>query len=692
MSYDPAPVPQNFPQAEEAWQELDDLVDEIVRLAGSDLSAPEFHQSLLDRAVRGLAAVGGAIWIRNSAGQIRLECQVNLDGVPLAANWADAQRHTRLLENVLSQGSGRFVAPLATVPGETLAANPTAFLLLLAPLAVDVGTLGIIEVFQRPSASPGSERGNLRFLATLNDLAADFQRNRQLRQLREREHLWQMFDRFVEQAHASLNLRTTAYTIANNARPLVGCDRISVGMFRGKRCRTLAISGADRFDPRSESVRFLEQVAAAVAKTEEPFWHDDERAPCPPQIETPLEALADETHARAIALIPLWAEATPYSDESAGALHRRGKPLGMLVVEKFDDGRFDPAQRERILAVARHSAVALSNAHDYQSIPLRPTLEALGRVRWFAQAKQLPKTAAALAIAVAAILALVLIPADFNITAHGQLQPERRREVFAPADGIVDPLTVDHGDMVVKGAELGRLRRPQLDFEATRVAGEIKTAQKRLASIQSSRLAGGRDAPSTTEKLNQLTAEEEETKAQLASLMNQQKILDAQEAELELHSPLAGTVLTWNVQELLAARPVTRGQALLTVADLSGPWIVELRVPDDRIGHVLVAEDERTRIKSDEQLAASFLLATEPGKSHVGKVEKISLAADADKTSDKATGTTVEVTLSFDRAQIPSDELRPGATVVGKIHCGRRSLGYVWLHELWEAIQSHLLF
>ena len=185
MSFDPSPLPQNFPQADEAWQEIDDLVDELVRLAAADIPATEFHQTLLDRAVRGLAAVGGAIWIRNSAGQIQLECQVNLDGVPLAANWADAQRHTRLLEHVLSQGSGRAVAPLAAVTGEMLAANPTSFLLLLSPLAVDIAALGILEIFQRAGAQPGSERGNLRFLATLNDLAADFQRNRQLQQLRE---------------------------------------------------------------------------------------------------------------------------------------------------------------------------------------------------------------------------------------------------------------------------------------------------------------------------------------------------------------------------------------------------------------------------------------------------------------------------------------------------------------------------
>ncbi len=264
--------------------------------------------------------------------------------------------------------------------------------------------------------------------------------------------------------------------------------------------------------------------------------------------------------------------------------------------------------------------------------------------------------------------------------------------MFAPADGIVDELAVDHGTAVEQGAHLGRLRRPQLDFESTRVAGELQTAQKRLDAIQNSLLAGGRDAPNTPEKLNQLTAEQEETKAQLASLKKQQQILAAERAELELRSPLAGFVLTWNVQELLSARPVIRGQTLLTVADLAGPWVVELNVPDDRIGHVVAAEEAANTANPADKLPATFLLATEPGVSHKGEVEKIALTADTDKTAEKSSGSTVLVTLAFDRSAIPADQLRPGATVVAKIHCGRRSLGYVWLHELWETIQEHVLF
>ena len=61
--------------------------------------------------------------------------------------------------------------------------------------------------------------------------------------------------------------------------------------------------------------------------------------------------------------------------------------------------------------------------------------------------------------------------------------------------------------------------------------------------------------------------------------------------------------------------------------------------------------------------------------------------APATELSDELTPS-VEVV-----AALPPSEkltLRPGATAVARVHCGRRSLGYVWLHELWEAIRLRL--
>lgn len=277
MSLDTSSHEFHSPEAD--WQEIDELVNDVARLADSDLPVGEFHLGLLQRAVRGLAAVGGAIWIRRAAGAIALECQIHLDSLPLAENWADAQRHTHLLDAVLSSGKTSIVGPLAAMAGHAQAANPTGYLLILAPLPVEAGATGIIEVFQRPGVTPAAERGYVRFLATLSELAADFQRNRLLRQLRDREILWGRFERFVEQIHGSLEVRTTAYTIANDGRPLIGCDRLSVGVFRGNKCRLIAASGVDQFDRRATSVQLMERLAAVVAQIDEPLWHDDTRMP-----------------------------------------------------------------------------------------------------------------------------------------------------------------------------------------------------------------------------------------------------------------------------------------------------------------------------------------------------------------------------------------------------------------------------
>ncbi len=369
--------------------------------------------------------------------------------------------------------------------------------------------------------------------------------------------------------------------------------------------------------------------------------------------------------------------------------HDLGVPIAALVAERFDGAPFDAPERERILAVVRHGALALHNATTYERVPLLPLWRALGKIGWLARARQLPKTLLALAAIAAAVAALVFIPADFDISARGELQPEFRREVFARSDGVIDEIRVKHGELVQDGAILATLRKPQLAFESSRLAGEITTAQSRLDSIRAARLSAGENpSDKQNDKLNQLAAEEEEVKALLAGLMRQEQILKLQESDLALRSPMAGTVITWNIEELLAARPVARGQDLLTVADLNGPWVVQVQVPDHRIGHVLAAQEQQRARQESTELPTSFVLATEPGARHDGKVERIALTAENDKTS----GSTVLVTVAIDRTVIPVDQLRPGATAVVKIHCGRRSLGYVWLHELWETIQSRVLF
>ena len=158
-------------------------------------------------------------------------------------------------------------------------------------------------------------------------------------------------------------------------------------------------------------------------------------------------------------------------------------------------------------------------------------------------------------------------------------------------------------------------------------------------------------------------------------------ILNLHRAELTVRSPLAGKVLTWNVEPLLAARPVARGQQLMTVADVTGAWELDLHVPDDRIGHVLNA-----RHAEDHPLRVEFVAATDPGKIYQTSVGKIAQTAESVQEGEP----TVKVTATVEPNTI--HDPRPGAEVIAQIDCGRRSLGYVWFHDLIDAVRSWIYF
>ena len=680
-------------QIGEPWQELDEVVEAVARLSGSEISAPEFHAELLDRIVPALGAVGGALWTRRADAGLRLDYQVNLEGAGLTGS-AEAQRsHARLVERVLQTGQPKAVPPRSGRADADQGANPSEFVLLSCPWKFEDEWAGVVELIQRPGLGPAAERGYLNFLTAICELVADFHRNHQLRASKERMDLLGQFEQFTQRIHASLDLKTTAYRIANEGRRLIGCDRVSVAVGAGVKCRVLAVSGADNVHRRASGRRELEKLSAAVAAVGEPLWHPDhavspaagdavppaagdavppaaDDAELPDAIDRPLTAYLDISHARGLGVLPL-----EVREEERG--ERRPELIGVVIVEQFQ-GEFDERMRVRVSAVLGHCALALRNALQMHRVPLRRPARAIGSLM---QARQLPKTGLALLAVVAAAIALVVVRVDFPVKARGELQPAVRHDVFAPGDGVVSAVRVGHGQRVDARQVLVEMRRPELDFDFQRVWGELQTARTRLASVEAERLQNPRVTAEQRQRHNRLTAEKEELNEQIGGLQKQYEILRQEQAELKVRSPIDAAVLTWDLKELLDARPVGRGQVLMTVADLDGPWVLELRVPDDRIAHLLAARE-----KPGDGPHVSFVLATAPGVELHGKVEQLGVRTEIGESGEAF----VPVTVRVDRDQLPT--LVPGATVVAKIDCGRRSLGYVWLHDLIDAVRLWILF
>src|SRR5690606_27395099 len=106
----------------------------------------------------------------------------------------------------------------------------------------------------------------------------------------------------------------------------------------------------------------------------------------------------------------------------------------------------------------------------------------------------------------------------------------------------------------------------------------------------------------------QLMGERLETKKMIDGLRERLKILEERRARLTVRAPKAGRVATFQLEQKLRGRPVSRNDMLLEIMDETGPWRLEVDVPADRDGHL---SDGVKRLKT-ENLPVEYILATRP--------------------------------------------------------------------------------
>lgn len=655
-------------QVAEARVRIRTLMSEMAKLARAGLTPPEFYGELLSRVVSVLGAVGGAVWMRKANGTLALEYQVQLDQAQLA----DLQRrkmHDQLLAQVLTGGEAAAIAPSS---GTADTGNPTPFLLLLGPVRDHEEVQGVLEVFQRPGANAATERGYINYLLQACALAGDYLKDRQLREFRDRQAVWNRLETFTRTVHGSLDLAQTSRRICDEGRRILECDRVTLAVAQRGSMTVTAISGQDRFDPRSDMVRLMNQLAEAVAASGEPLWYDGQSTNLPPQLESAAQRYLDESQSRLLAVYPLFPPGSQDGERRPGV-----KAIGVLMAEQIDDARPRERIAARIEPVRDHAAIAVANSLAYDGGVLVNVCRKLASP--FA-AITAPRWMVTLGVCASVLAALCIIPADLKLEGRGILQPVARREVFANVAGVVTKVHVRHGDEVKAGQEqpLLELENPALEERIASLEGQIAATAERARAVQNTLLSERDLRPAEKDRLRGELAQLQQT---TISLNEQLELAQHQKQQLRVFSPIDGIVTTWDVQDRLVARPVERGQVLLSVANPNGEWELDIRMPEDRMGHILWAQKEY-----GEDLRVQFILATDPGVTYEGRVKEIHRRAEVHGDI----GNSVAVKVAFDRDQLP--HLRPGATVIAKVVCGSRSIGYVWLHDLWAFVQSRILF
>jgi multidrug efflux pump subunit AcrA (membrane-fusion protein) len=678
----------NSDTIEQTKQQIRGLVSEIAQLSKSDLDAAEYFPAFLQRIVQALAAVGGAIWVVRDGQRLELAYQINMEESLLSVDSEEAGRHVALLNHIAGTAEPQLIPPQSGTP-DGRAGNPTNFLLVLAPMQSSSQIEGVVEVFQRPDAQPVTQRGYLKFVIQMCELAGEWLKTRKLRQISDRHSLWEQADHFSRAVHDNLDTRETAYTIVNEGRRMLGCDRVSVGLMRGRACKIEAVSGQDAIENRSNIANLMGRLATRVVATGESLWYDGAVEDLPPQVEDALDAYVDESHSKMITIQPIRRPKRStevrqtVTGEADDESNEANEIIGALIVEQIESDIPDEVLRSRVDLVYEHSARALANSIDHNRIPMMPVWNALGKSRALFYARNLPKTVAAFLALVVIALGLTLWPADFNLKADGKLQPVLRQDIFVPVDGDVIEVRVEDNQQVKQGDLLVRLRNTELQVQYRNVVGELLTSRERLASIRYILL---HQRNLSDAERNRLAGEQLQLDEEIASLERQKELLERKLELLEIRSPIDGQVMmSWDVQRSLERRPVSLGQKLMTVADPDGDWELELDMREGRSGHVrnAIAEPEDDRAGS----AVSYVLATDPGRRLAGTVKDVKPGTEVVKPEE---GAIVKIKVAVNPEDIETPH--PGATVTAKVYCGKRPLGYTWFHEAWEWFEKKILF
>ena len=681
---------------EQTKRQIRTLVNEVAELSKSDVGASEFYPIVLQKVVDALAARGGAVWLLDGENGLRLAHHIDIAPNLVDASNQEAVSHGRLLGRLIQKGTPELIPPFSGSE-QTGEANPTPFLLVTSPLVAPKGPVGLLEVFQRAQTPPEAQVGYLKFVKHITDLVGDWLKAHTLQQVSTRQELWQQSDQFARLVHENLDLKDTAFTIANEGRRMIDCDRVSVAILKGGKAKVIAISGQDSIENRSNNVQALNNLATRVIKSGEPLWYDGSTEDLPAQLEEAIEDYVDLSHGRTVTVLPirqperrLEGDVLSERNETNEARVRRDI-IGALIVEQIETQLSRQTLEGRADLVYEHACRALSNSMNHSNILFMPVWRFLDRFLWMFRGSALPKTASILGLIGAGLLSMFLIPMDFDLQGNGKLKPTVERQVFAHADGEVEQVFVKHSDEVKKDQTLVKLKNNELEQQIQTTRGQrdqfAQQAYGHKRQLDSLTSLTDAERIRLQQDYNQADQEASNRDAEL-------RLLEERKAKLQRLSPIDGLVTTWDVEKVLNARPVVTGQVLMTISDPSGPWEVEVMMPEKRMRYLDGAFKNERVCKTDENgqryLDVEIILMTKPDTKHYGKLYEPAVGQRAEL--DPEDGAVVRLRcVPNDKAMLEISR-RSGAVVMADVKCGKRSVAFVCFYEVIEWIRANLLF
>lgn len=660
--------------------ELRLAVRQLSELTRSDATFDQFCEQVLTKLVKLTGSHGSVLWQAPGGGKAQIthksispDLQLNISEV----------KHLELVNEVIQEKKTLCVPSQTLAPSEaaTGGSGDMQCLILLAPVFNRKNeSCGALELLQRSGVSESAKDGYLKFLTRMAELFQRWHEHHDLERLSHSADQISTTMEFVNEVHKSIDFSETAFTISNEARRLLNCDRVSFAKWNGSSCKVVAVSSQDKFDNRANVIRKLGSLATASVSANVPLWLTGETEGLAPEIVRRVNDYMDEAHSRTLAVIPL-VKLPEENGELEFKPQARFKPrkLGALIVEYFDEDVSQNKVLDSVQLITQHAQLASANAIEHDQIFMRPLWKRMGDLSWFLFHDHFAKTMTGLAALLLLTLYLVIVPAELKMRVSGVIQPSERRNIFAQTDGVVNQIMFDQGDVVSAGETLVVLENVDLTMSIQDIEGQLDVVKSELGMIAAN-ISNSRDLSEAD--TNSLFGQKEQRTKQKSNLETRLALLKQKQKMLTIKSPIAGTIVTWDAKNRLTDLPISTNQHVLAVANFDGDWQAELRIPQNQVGYVVAALDE----SKNEPLNVEFRVATNPNLLFEGKLVRL-----ADRTDQGESGVPeFRAIVAADVSELK--ELRPGAGLTAKIFCGRRSTGFVWFYQVIDFMRTRVFF
>lgn len=688
-AYDAASHPEEGPVSanpvdpvEEKRQQINALIDEIARLAESNMGPPEFGQEFLQRVLLALATNVGAIWLKTPQGNLQQQYQIGFADLNLDHIEGAKSSHDQLLRAILEQGKPLSMPPKSgpgIMEGTPAPANLSNMILLLAPITIERQVQGVLEVALDPNRNPAALRGFLQFMTDMCSYAGNYYRNHQFRTVLGQQQVWTQLEAFSRQIHSTLSLREATFVLVNETRRLLAVDRVSVASRLGGNTQIEAVSGADVVEKRSSLIQTMKALCDAVLVWNDKLVYSGQRdETLPPKVLDALDKYLAESNSKLLIISPL-------RDDRED----KERPCrSCLVVECFEPNLTAEALLSRMNVLVKHASPAMYNVLEHHRVPFRWALLPIANIRDSLRGKRGTWAMVIIAAAAALVAALTLIPWPLRLYAKGNLVPKDRQVITALFDGVVEP-RVHHGDMVSVDQELVRIDSKELREKINSLRGEIETSSRLATQFRNALTVPNLSTEQQESYKAQLTENEQKSRTAASTLQAYLKFAGGE--FISVRSPIEGVVTTFELKEL-AGKTVKAGEKLLEIAKIDGIWEVVLNVPEMHVGKIREALD-----KSEKgQLNVRLWISTDPNTYYDGTLKQNGMGGMVNHINENEAVLKCRVEIGDDlRKEI--DRLKGAGMPVevmvqAKVNCGPRSVGYVWFYQLWEFFFEHVVF